>query len=141
MSEKLDQIKALREGRAARKNSRGGTVKARAGAVDLPVANEHHGPKGRSGALERSLDRLDVNRASGEPSRQPHHLTVGVASGPRDKPKPKPKPKRKAKKQAPAKPKVGRPRVEDRGKTLTALQPWVTAKMSRATWYRRQAKQ
>jgi hypothetical protein len=35
--------------------------------------------------------------------------------------------------------KTGRPRLEDRGKTLTATKPWKKAKMSRATWYRRQA--
>jgi hypothetical protein len=35
--------------------------------------------------------------------------------------------------------KTGRPRLEDRDKTLTATKPWKAAKMSRATWYRRQA--
>src|SRR6476660_1966762 len=33
----------------------------------------------------------------------------------------------------------GRPRVEDRHKTVEAQKPWVTAGMSRATWYARQA--
>ena len=33
----------------------------------------------------------------------------------------------------------GRPRLEDVGKTLEAKKPWVFAKMSRATWFRRQA--
>ncbi len=37
------------------------------------------------------------------------------------------------------KPKRGPPRIEDRGKTLTATKPWGAAGMSRATWYRRQA--
>ncbi len=34
--------------------------------------------------------------------------------------------------------KVGRPRIEDAGKTITARKPWVKAGMSRATWYARQ---
>ena len=38
-----------------------------------------------------------------------------------------------------AKPKVGRPLDSEKGKTLTATQPWVAAGMSRRTWYRRQA--
>lgn len=46
--------------------------------------------------------------------------------------------KRKATKTA--KPKVGRPRIEDRGKTLTDLKPWAAAGISRASWYRRQVK-
>lgn len=37
------------------------------------------------------------------------------------------------------KPKVGRPRIEDRAKTLAALKPWMAAQMSRSSWYRRQA--
>lgn len=39
----------------------------------------------------------------------------------------------------PAKRKAGRPRVEDRHKTLAAIKPWDAAGMSRATWYARQA--
>lgn len=35
------------------------------------------------------------------------------------------------------KPKIGRPKLEDRDKTLTALQPWAKAGISRASWYRR----
>lgn len=33
---------------------------------------------------------------------------------------------------------LGRPRIEDRGKTLKATAPWKAAGMSRASWYRRQ---
>ena len=33
----------------------------------------------------------------------------------------------------------GRPRLEERGKTLQAVKPWVELEMSRTTWYRRQA--
>ena len=44
------------------------------------------------------------------------------------------KPKRRAPE---PKPKVGRPRIEDRGKTLTDLKPWAAAGISRASWYRR----
>jgi hypothetical protein len=32
--------------------------------------------------------------------------------------------------------KVGRPRLEDRDKTLTAKEPWKAEGMSKATWYR-----
>lgn len=35
--------------------------------------------------------------------------------------------------------KSGRPRIEDEGKTLSVTQPWVKFRMSRRTWYRRQA--
>lgn len=38
---------------------------------------------------------------------------------------------------APAR-KTGRPRIEDRANTIEARKPWVKAKMSRRTWYRRQ---
>lgn len=35
-------------------------------------------------------------------------------------------------------PKRGRPRLEDRDKTLRATKPWLAAGMSRSSWYRRQ---
>lgn len=38
-----------------------------------------------------------------------------------------------------ASPRKGRPRLEDRDKTLRATKPWVKAGMSERTWYRRQA--
>jgi hypothetical protein len=34
--------------------------------------------------------------------------------------------------------KRGRPRIEDRDKTLAATKPWLAAGMSQRTWYRRQ---
>lgn len=39
------------------------------------------------------------------------------------------------------KPRRGPPRIEDRGKTLTDLEPWKAKGMSRSTWYRRQSEQ
>jgi hypothetical protein len=36
-------------------------------------------------------------------------------------------------------PKKGRPRIEDRAKTIEAKKPWLKLEMSRRTWYRRQA--
>jgi hypothetical protein len=33
----------------------------------------------------------------------------------------------------------GRPRIEDRAKTIEARKPWLKLGMSRRTWYRRQA--
>jgi hypothetical protein len=33
----------------------------------------------------------------------------------------------------------GRPRIEDRAKTIEARAPWLKLGMSRRTWYRRQA--
>jgi hypothetical protein len=36
-------------------------------------------------------------------------------------------------------PKKGRPRIEDRAKTIEARAPWLKLGMSRRTWYRRQA--
>ena len=35
--------------------------------------------------------------------------------------------------------KTGRPRIEDRAKTIEAKKPWLKLEMSRRTWYRRQA--
>ena len=35
--------------------------------------------------------------------------------------------------------KKGRPRIEDRAKTIEAKKPWLKLNMSRRTWYRRQA--
>jgi hypothetical protein len=35
--------------------------------------------------------------------------------------------------------KTGRPRIEDRAKTIEARKPWLKLEMSRRTWYRRQA--
>jgi hypothetical protein len=34
-------------------------------------------------------------------------------------------------------PQKGRPRIEDRDKTIEATKPWLALKMSRSTWYRR----
>ena len=36
-------------------------------------------------------------------------------------------------------PKKGRPRIEDIGKSIEATKPWLKLKMSRTTWYRREA--
>lgn len=36
--------------------------------------------------------------------------------------------------------KVGRPRIEDRDKTLAATKPWLSLGMSRRTWFDRKAK-
>jgi hypothetical protein len=36
-------------------------------------------------------------------------------------------------------PRKGRPRIEDRGKTNEAKKPWLKLEMSRRTWYRRRA--
>jgi hypothetical protein len=33
----------------------------------------------------------------------------------------------------------GRPRIEDRARTIEARKPWLKLNMSRRTWYRRQA--
>jgi len=33
----------------------------------------------------------------------------------------------------------GRPRIEDKDKTVEAAKPWVAAGMSRRSWYRREA--
>jgi hypothetical protein len=35
----------------------------------------------------------------------------------------------------------GRPRIEDRARTIEAKKPWLKLEMSRRTWYRRQAEQ
>jgi hypothetical protein len=38
-----------------------------------------------------------------------------------------------------APPKKGRPRIEDRARTIEAKKPWLKLEMSRRTWYRREA--
>jgi hypothetical protein len=38
----------------------------------------------------------------------------------------------------PGQAKTGRPRIEDRDKTLAATKPWLKLGMSERTWYRRQ---
>jgi hypothetical protein len=38
-------------------------------------------------------------------------------------------------------PKKGRPRIEDRARTIEAKKPWLKLGMSRRTWYRRRAEQ
>lgn len=48
-------------------------------------------------------------------------------------------PKSKTPKETPVESKVGRPRIEDRDKTLKARKPWIALDMSRSTWFRRQA--
>jgi hypothetical protein len=35
----------------------------------------------------------------------------------------------------------GRPRIEDRARTIEAKKPWLKLEMSRRTWYRRRAEQ
>jgi hypothetical protein len=60
------------------------------------------------------------NRTSRESATEP---VAGVAPGPRESRK------------------TGRPRLEDRDKTLEATEPWAAAGMSRTTWFRRQAEQ
>lgn len=42
---------------------------------------------------------------------------------------------------SPARSRGGRPRIEDRGRTIEALKPWEAARMSRRTWYRRKAEE
>ena len=39
-----------------------------------------------------------------------------------------------------AKPKRGRPLIEEKANTLAALKPWEALGMSRRSWYRRQSK-
>lgn len=127
---KLEQIQALRAARVARNSSRGG-VEGHAVVVSS-----------RSERLEgvRSLPAPDTSGAVRTTARA--KAGAGIKPGPRET---KPKRKAKVKKPKPTKApkvKIGRPRVEDRGKTLSDLKPWLTAKppMSRATWYRRQGK-
>lgn len=68
--------------------------------------------KGRTEAEKQPLETLKVEGAT---TRQ-----AGVAPGPRET-------------------KLGRPRLEDRDQTIEARKPWLALKMSRTTWYRRQA--
>ena len=84
---KLDEIRALREGRHS---SRGRAVKS---------VEPHKGTISKDGEAR----------------------AAEVATGPREA----------------IKPRLGRPRIEDKAKTLTATKPWVAAGMSRATWYNR----
>jgi hypothetical protein len=76
--------------------------------------------------------------------REAQHSSDAARSPHVRKPKPNPQPliaPVSAAASEPAKPKRGRPRIEDRKKTLAALRPWIALGMSRATWYARQAEQ
>lgn len=84
-------------------------------------AREHLGVEGRSHLLRpRSGTGDEVVRVapSGESP------TVGIKPGPHVLSQPA---------------KTGRPRIEDKDKTLEAMKPWIAAGMSRRTWYRRRA--
>lgn len=124
---KLEQIRALKERRAT-KGSRG-SVEGHARTGDVPAS----GPSGSvTPAAPPELRQGPRARKKG----------TGIKPGPREtkpkKPKAAKKRAKRAKKPAPvSKVKVGRPRAEDRGKTLSDTKPWVAAKMSRASWYRK----
>lgn len=123
---KQDQIRALRE--SGLKSSRGSQIAA---------------------AARPAIERTTALSAQAT-------VPAGIAPGPREaikssgaartakvrksKPIPQP-PSPSASTVAPeaTKPKAGRARLEDRDKTIEATKPWVAAKMSRRTWYRRQA--
>ncbi len=97
--------------------------------------------------------RQNLGRAAGNSDAQ--DTGAGVASGPREatpssdaartatvrKPKSPQPPSPKTSTAAPEtfKHKVGRPRIEDVGKTLRSTKPWAALGMSRSTWYSRQA--
>lgn len=142
MSEKLDQYRKLREARASRGSAGGSRVGTLSQENPRPHAErlqqEPATPDTASTAKRkpRAAKRRDVGNVA-----KPE--VIPTAHRDRRRPsEPKPKRKAKAKKQKPTKApkvKIGRPRVEDRGKTLSDLKPWLTAKppMSRATYYRR----
>jgi hypothetical protein len=77
-------------------------------------------PKSRGGGESRPAA-VEVHEQDGI-NEGPRRPVAGVASSPRE-------PKRKR----------GRPRVENRDKTLAATKPWEKAGMSRATWFARRA--
>lgn len=152
---KLDQIRALREGRMARKNSRGGSgrgapqtvPRSPRQAVPQPDAELVPGPRearSTSGRRVEGNPRPRAERLQQEPAtpdtvgtakRKPRaakHRDVGNVA----KPEAPPTAHRGRRRSSEPKPKVGRPRAEDRGKTLSDTKPWVKAKVSRATWYR-----
>lgn len=75
----------------------------------------------RGGVESRHAAQHDVDTAQADVSGI--RSRAGVAPGPRDEKKPK----------------RGRPRLEDRDKTLAARKPWAALGMSESTWRRRQA--
>lgn len=83
-------------------------------------------------------ERRDAVTVELTPEPAPVAPTVKVRAAKKPKKRAKPAKKAaKAKASAPA-PRRGRPRVEDRGKTLSDRKPWLAEGMSRATFYRRQ---
>jgi hypothetical protein len=99
------------------------TKSSRGGGGSRPAQKRDRAPSGNAG-----LSGSDHH--CGKPAVKGWHAgagdaplpVAGVAPGPRE-----------------AKRKPGRPRAEDRGKTLAADKPWIAAGVSRASWYRRKA--
>ena len=119
---KMDEIRALREGRF--KSSRGRQIAA----VAEPATQ-------RATVLRPQASAPSVVANAPREAKQ----SSGAArTATRRKPK-LPPPGASAAAPVPVKRKFVRPRLEDRDKTLAVQQPWVAAKMSRRTWFRRQA--
>lgn len=125
MSEKLDQIAGLRLKRAARSSAGGRRV--------------GDNPRPHAERLQQEPATPNTVSTAKRKPRAAKHRDVGnvtksevIPITHRDRRRPS----------EPKKPKVkiGRPRVEDIGKTLSDTKPWLAAKppMSRATFYRRQ---
>lgn len=127
---KLDQIRALREGRSKRRSTGGSRVAEKPRPHAEGLQQEPATPDTASTAKRkpRAAKRRDVGNVA-----KPEATPTAHRGGHRPS-------ERKAKVAKAAKPKVGRPRVEDRGKTLSDTKPWVAAKMSRASWYRKRSK-
>ena len=125
---KQDQIRALREAQFARP-------------VRVPIQPAGMKPLAASFVPQPEITGADVSvKIPSAEVKRSRELPTSTLPVPRQGPK-----TRKAK--VPASKGVGtkkskskgRPRLEDRDKTIEAQKPWVAAKMSRRTWYRRQA--
>lgn len=107
---KAEQLKALREG----KSSRGSREAVTGRPTRVAPVRASASKDARSGS---------VNGAKGEPRRSVgERASGGVATTPREIIRRK-----------------GRPRIEDKDKTIEAAAPWIAMGMSRRSWYRRQA--
>lgn len=84
------------------------------------VQSQVTGPSSEVGVADRTTGSIPVTGAKVEPIKiQVYELSNG--------------------KLVPARPRRGRPRLEDIGQTLTRTKPWAKLGMSQSTWYRRKA--
>lgn len=123
-SSKAEQLRAMREARLSAKSSRGGT-EGRA---------YHEVPKLATSSAGRALRQAERGTQEVRSTPDNQCQQVGIKPGPREAKSSAYERISESLREAVTIAKRGRPRLGE-----VAPRPWLAAKMSRATWYRRQA--